>query len=117
MKKVVCLMLALFVCISLVCPVYASGFKSSPEVDGSDCSNGHNFVNGVCTGCGAVEDSSGCSNGHNFVNGVCTECGTVEGAPETGDNNVLGVWMITMAIAAAGLVVVTCVYRKKFASR
>ena len=94
MKKVVCLMLALFVCISLVCPVYASGFKSSPEVDGSDCSNGHNFVNGVCT-----------------------ECGTVEGAPETGDNNILGVWMIVMAIAAAGLVVVTCVYRKKFASR
>ena len=117
MKKVVCLILALVVCISLVCPVLASDFKSSPEGGSFDCSNGHNFVDGVCTVCGAVESSSDCSNGHNFVDGVCTVCGAAEGVPETGDNNVPGVWMITMAVAAAGLVVVTCVYRKKFASR
>ena len=66
MKKVVCLILALVVCISLVYPVLTSDFKSSPEGGSFDCSNGHIFVNGVCTVCGAAE-----------------------GVPETGDNNFL----------------------------
>lgn len=139
MKNLLCLILTLVLCVSFVCPVLAteadSDFVPSPGTQPSGCTHGSGYdvVNvkdpscsqdgytgdHICPDCGQVIAYGEIipKTPHKYVDGVCVYCHEVEGAPETGDHNILGVWLVIMAVAAAGLVVVTCVYRKKFAFR
>lgn len=91
MKKIVCLILVLVLCLSLACNVFAAGFASSPSNPSDDCD-------------------------HVYVDGVCIKCGMLKDNPETGDNSMIAMWIGMMVVAAAGLVTVTVIYRKKFAN-
>lgn len=140
MKKVICLILVLMVCLSFACTAYATGTDSdyvpSPGATEApvDCSHDHSTVVGqkeasctadgytgdaVCDHCGKVIQLGQIIPkwGHRYVNGVCTVCGIDESNPQTGDNSFISLWIVVMVTALLALVAVTVVYRKKFANR
>ena len=109
MKRVISLVLALMLVLSLACTAFAA-------TSSIDCSGKHNF-NGdsTCDDCGFT-----CGT-HEYVNGACTVCGKeqptniiynliVDGNPKTGD--IIMTWVAVMGMAAAALFVVTKSYRK-----
>lgn len=131
MKKVICLILAVALCMTFACTAFADEFVSSVEITG-DCEHGTTTVVGakdatctedgytgdvVCSDCGKVleEGKAISATGHNYVDGVCTVCGATEPTnATTGDNARIALWIGLMAVAAAGLaVMIGC--RKKFA--
>ena len=71
----------------------------------------------ICSDCGKVieEGTSIPKAPHNFVDGICTVCGADANNPATGDNNFVFVWATVMGVAVAGLVGVAVVYRKRYA--
>ena len=139
MKKVICLILALVVCISLACPVFATeggdGFVSSPGGITGGCRHGLGFKlvgnkaptcysegytgDHVCTECGEVVEKGEVIPvaAHTYENGKCVYCGVEQGAPTTGDNSMLVAWVVVMGVAVVGLGVVTCIFGKKVFAR
>lgn len=55
--------------------------------------------------------------GHDYEDGSCTICGAVEDNPKTGDESRIGMWIIVMIVAAVALGGIAVVYRKKFANQ
>lgn len=139
MKKLICLVLVLTFCVCLACPAFAAEigdeFLSSPGTEPGDCEHGgSSSVVGqkdptctedgytgdlVCDDCGEVIEPGKVipSHGHHFEDGICEYCGLPERNPQTGDTGSIVMWMIILAVAAAGLVAVTVTYRKKFANQ
>ena len=137
MKKIICLILVLAFCMALACPVFAAedngDFVSSPgttpacdhpttELVGSrepSCAGPGYTGDHVCTECGAVVEEGELipELPHNYENGTCVNCGADQENPKTGDDSFVFGWVIAMVAAAAGLVTLTTVYRKKFANQ
>ena len=90
MKKVVCMILALLICMSV--PMTALAATNSPS-KGWFC----DICNEWVTGNGA------CSNGH-FRPGTNT--------PPTGDTSMINVWVIVMIVALVALVVAVVFFRR-----
>lgn len=137
MKKIICLVLVLAFCMALACPVFAAeendDFVSSPgttpacdhsntELIGSrepSCSRPGYTGDTVCADCGEVleEGETIAKLDHEYKDGRCIHCHVAEDNPQTGDNSLVFVWVGVMVAAAAGLVTLTTVYRKKFANQ
>lgn len=135
MKKAISLILVLVLCLSFACTAFADEFVSSPDKETEGCTHGNTEVVGqkdptcteegytgdkVCSDCGKVIEEGTVieKSSHNYEDGVCTICGAEQsGNAATGDNAAIGLWMLLMVVAAAALVAVFAVYRKKFAAR
>ena len=90
MKKIICLVLALIVCLTI--PMTALAATNSPS-KGWFCEDCNEWV----TGNGA------CSNGH-FRPGTIT--------PPTGDTSMINMWIIVMIVALAALCVAVVFFRR-----
>lgn len=139
MKKMISLILALVVCLSLCCTAFADEFVGSPETNpgsgegGCTHSNCHTVNQKdatctdegytgdlVCDDCGVVveEGKVVAKAEHTYdENGICTVCGHEKDSPATGDSSMIGLWIGMMVVAAAALVAVVVTYRKKFANQ
>ena len=138
MKKAICLLLVLVVCMSLACTAFASeagdDFVESPGIEVEDCEHKEPAIvsrreptctqdgytgDKVCPDCGEVIERGTVIPrlGHRYENGVCTICGADQRNPQTGDNSGIGLWIGLMILAAVALVTGTVVYRKKFANQ
>lgn len=91
MKKIVCLVLALIVCLTI--PMTALAATNSPS-KGWFCQDCNEWV----TGNGA------CSNGHTNPGGGVT--------PPTGDTSMINMWIIIMIVALAALCVAVVFFRR-----
>lgn len=138
MKKVICLLLALVLCVSFACTAFAAetgdDFVESPGATEPDCEHEEPILVGkkdptctqdgytgdiVCPDCGKVIEPGKVipKHGHDFVDGVCTICGADQSNHQTGDTSGIFLWLFIMVAAVLSLVGVTVVYRKKFANR
>lgn len=139
MKNVICLLLALVLCVSFACTAFASetgdDFVESPgATEPGGCEHEETILVGkkdatctmdgytgdlVCAHCDKVIEPGKPipKHGHNFVNGVCAICGADQSNHQTGDTSGIFLWLIIMVAAVMSLVGVTVVYRKKFANR
>lgn len=105
MKKFICLLLVLVSCLSFASVAFAAediaedNFVDSPEDTAPTTENG-----------GGV-DGEGDSN-------TTVPEGTIDsdGNPKDGDSSAIGLWIGVMLLAAAALVGMVSVYRKKFAN-
>ena len=130
MKKVLCVLLILVICLSMAVTVFATegDFVSSPGESGSPCDHEHTKIENkkdatcnkdgytgdeVCTECGEIIKKGKVipKLGHKFVDGVCTICGASD-VPKTGDHNNMILWVVLMVMSAAALSVVTSACRK-----
>lgn len=114
LKRVICLMLVIVLCMAMACPVFAAHnthHKESPE-HVTNCGPGHHKYNhhGVCVVCGAVKKV--CHHNYNAF-GACKYCGAWRDNPKTGDN--IMAWAGTMLLSVSALISVAVIYRKKFA--
>ena len=137
MRKFVSVVLVMILCACLACQAFAAEneFLSSPGFEDTCTHNSGTKVVGakdptctsegytgdiVCNDCGKVlEPGKPISKiDHKYdENGFCEMCGKDESNPKTGDNSLVGFWMVAMLVAAVGLVAVIVVYRKKFAQQ
>ena len=134
MKKVISLLLVLALCFCLACTAFAEGtgddFVSSPGVtEPTECDHEHTKVVGqkdptceedgytgdtVCEDCGEVikEGEKIPAHGHDYDDdGTCIHCGE-QYTPPTGDNSMITLWIVLMAVAVVGMVGVGVAYRK-----
>lgn len=139
MKKAVSILLVLVICLSMTITAFATNgdqqigageadFVNSPGEGGMACEHLHTVTeqkknpscteaghtgNEVCKDCGEIVEAGKVipSTGHTFKDEVCTICGSPY-EPTTGDVSIV-LWVVLMVLAAASLVVVTAVYRKK----
>lgn len=136
MKKAISILLVLVICLSMTLTVFATNgggaadndFVSSPGEGGSSC--GHKNTTGnqkreptctedgyegrvFCEDCGEIVVPGKIipQKGHEYKDDVCTICGD-HYDPKTGDISI-ALWVVLMVLAAAALVGVTIVYRKK----
>lgn len=137
MKKMISLIVALVVCLSFCCSVYAEEFVDSPNqnpttsqcthencelINAKDASCSAEGYTGdlVCSDCGVViEEGEAIAKIEHTYNaeGICTVCGGAKTeAPITGDSAMIGLWIGMMLFSVVGLVAVVVVYRKKFAN-
>ena len=127
MKKLICVLLALVICLSMAVTAFAAdGFVSSPgECDhdktslknqkDATCTEDGYTGDHVCDKCGTVveEGEPIPATGHKFdKNGVCEICGATD-VPKTGDNAQIFLWVTLMVVSAAALVTVTSIRRKR----
>lgn len=91
MRKVICLILVLVICMSMAMPAFAS----SPNCSSHKDANG----DGLCDTCGKAMNNSG--------------AGAASGNPRTGD--IIMMWVIIMLVALAAIAAAVVIYRKKFA--
>ena len=137
MKKAISILLVLVICLSMTVTAFATNgngtadddFILSPGEGGVSCDHSHTTGDQkkdptctedgyegrvFCEDCGEIVEPGKIipSEGHEYdENGICTICHDVED-PKTGDISI-ALWVVLMVLAAAGLVVVTVVYRKK----
>lgn len=136
MKKAFSILLVLVICLSMTLTAFATNgdgaadndFVISPGEGGSSCEH-TNISEGqkkdptcdedgfedrvICEDCGEIIEPGKIipSKGHKYKDDVCTVCGD-HYDPKTGDISI-ALWVVLMVLAAAGLVAVTVVYRKK----
>lgn len=104
MKKFICLLLVLVFCLSFASVAFAAegaaddSFVDSPE-------------DTAPTGDGGIDSDDDSQ--------TTVPAGTIDsdGNPKDGDSSAIGLWIGLMLLAAAALVGVVAVYRKKFAGR
>lgn len=101
MRKAICLILVLVVCLSMALPVFATNAPSAGGGSGSGT-----------PGCTIHKDADN--------DGFCDECGkamstagSAAGNPRTGD--IIMMWVIIMLVALAAIAAAVVIYRKKFA--
>ena len=130
MKKAISILLVLVICVSMSLAAFATNddFIMSPGEGGSSCNHAHTvgdqkkdptcdeegyYGREICEDCGEIIETGKVipSKGHEYKDDVCTICGD-HYDPKTGDVSIM-LWVVLMVLAAAGLVVVTAVYRKK----
>ena len=136
MKKAISILLVLVICLSMTLTVFATNgngavdddFVISPGEGGISCDHEHTsgdqkkdptctedgyYDRVICEDCGEIVEPGKIipSTGHEYKDGVCTICDDVY-EPTTGDISVV-LWVVLMVLAAAALVVVTVLYRKK----
>ena len=87
MRRVICLVLAVVLCMALACPALAAT-KNSPE------------------------KIPGCDHSYNAL-GVCKYCGAWRDNPKTGDD--IMAWSGMMVLSLGALAGAAVIYRKKFA--
>lgn len=91
MRKVICLILVLVICMSMALPAFAS----SPACKDHKDANG----DGLCDICGKSMNNAG--------------AGSAAGNPRTGD--IIMMWVVIMIAALAAIAGAVVIYRKKFA--
>lgn len=132
MKKAISILLVLVVCLSMTLTVFATTgeneFVISPGEGGKPCEHKHTIImhqknpsciedghtgKEVCEDCGETVNPGKVipSKGHTFKDQVCTICGAPY-QPTTSDFSMI-LWVVLMVLAAAALVTVTVIYRKK----
>lgn len=89
MRKVICLILVLVICMSVALPAFAS----SPACKDHEDANG----DGLCDICGKSMNNAG----------------SAAGNPRTGD--IIMMWVVIMIAALAAIAGAVVIYRKKFA--
>lgn len=89
MRKVICLILVLVICMSMALPAFAS----SPACTDHEDANG----DGLCDICGKSMNNGG----------------SAAGNPRTGD--IIMMWVVIMIAALAAIAGAVVIYRKKFA--